>query len=279
MLITLMPDDTSSTPLMRNGSLLFPHANKRLSRAKLVNGDTYFHNSGYTHKDRTATISLDLLSIDDEVLLNGWMEDNTDIVFSDNVGLYNSTIYSLDISSGTASLVLWIKESIVNNEDIYPVPSPVSWNDVTSDSFWEGYGDGSAYVLLSWDGTSWTGSGINSALRWYSLDLVGSAANGYAYPWGSWADGLKPTKFKITYSYTYSVGDPPNAFYIETYPDYDKLFYMSGFPVSGQEYDLDWDNPYEPGTHSAIYEFLWDFTCTLPNCSNSMNITKIELYY
>ena len=120
MIISLIPQDTTSgSPIMREGTIDFPHGEARTTKSKLVNGNVHITDKGMTHKDRTANITLNLTSLADEQLLEYWYTNGTGLWFSDSLGAYKAKIYSLNTSFGVANIVLWITDIVVSSEDYY----------------------------------------------------------------------------------------------------------------------------------------------------------------
>ena len=118
MIISLIPQDTTSgSPIMREGTIDFPHGERRMTRTKLVTGGVHIADRGQTVKDRVANITLNLIELADEQRLEYWHVNRTLLWFSDNSGVYSCRINSLNMSQGVAIIQAWIISLIVSVEN------------------------------------------------------------------------------------------------------------------------------------------------------------------
>ncbi len=193
-LITLAPTDVVNYDIIAlHGEMTFGHGTKRSQRAKLINGDVYFHNAGYTDKDRDCSIKAEV-TLENAKDLDIWLRDSVEFIFHDDMGSYIGVLNALSVDGVQADLTVWVKELLgLVSDEIYPVPVPPTpevWLDMTDDTFYP-YALLGGYYPLSWDGTYWDND------EWSTVDLWTVF---HGYPINPVFIGFRPTKMRITYT-------------------------------------------------------------------------------
>ena len=285
MMIDLIPwSDTTYEGVSLHAELDFPHGANRGQVVKLTAGGVYVHDGGYHHEDREAAITAHLRSKAQAEALESLHVNRVVLYFSDEFGTYKAQIKDLNVVSRPAIISLIILEKLMLFQDMVYPPAPV-WIDVTSDTYWRG--DIVSYcgscAPLSWSGSAWIGSASNSSLKGNFRLVPAGTDTEWIIPVDSWVIGYKPTKFRITYSYVLT-GSTAYAYYRNwSYPLWNDLYQLNTIPiVSGESYDIDWDNPDEGTAEEAEHIYsCFDMAFIVPTLNPytiNISITKIELY-
>lgn len=108
---TLTQNTSGSLVLYEDADSSFEEMTARISRTKTLDGGVSINHSGFSHGDRTFTISAEITEAE-AIILKNIHQTETLVWISCKEGFFTGVIESIDIEDGSLDMSILIKEKL-----------------------------------------------------------------------------------------------------------------------------------------------------------------------